>query len=406
MLFCNPNNQAKFATYLNELITRIVPLDQGLPSGSRAQLSGFLNQLILQVFLEDQTLTVNFQRKSTVFKIACNSSLGLLTHPRYGTGSGCRCIEVSLLRTCTELINSLSDIPISQIINRDKLANSAANNKNSTNSQAAQLVADTNNSLSSMEMNDILTNLKNFSESSTDGKQAHQQQAKASIKSDESKLRLFLKVSESREILLPNEMSLWNVLRLFLSQSKSDFVRDLTLTIQLTDGVLSESSTESGMTSENITPEIYEHLNSYAISSPLDEFVKSGGLITLAERLPILMPFIQEPLLNITEKDRNQVANENNASSKTSPDFVDYVIMNESDEPFVDDIYNDVPMNTNTMNQTSKLKKITMPPYSFVAFGLFLKIPGYAKVMLKNRRQAQCILKLLLGKSLFSKFPK
>lgn len=102
-------------------------------------------------------------------------------------------------------------------------------------------------------------------------------------------------------------------------------------------------------------------------------------------------------MLNITEKDRNQISNENNSGSKTSPDFVDYVIMNESDEPFVDDIYNDMPVNTNTTSQTSKLKKITMPPYSFVAFGLFLKIPGYAKVMLKNRRQAQCILKLLLG---------
>jgi len=71
--------------------------------------------------------------------------------------------------------------------------------------------------------------------------------------------------------------------------------------------------------------------------------------------------------------------------------------MNESDEPFVDDIYNDMPVTTSTSNQTNKLKKITMPPYSFVAFGLFLKIPGYAKIMLKNRRQAQCILKLLLG---------
>ena len=101
--------------------------------------------------------------------------------------------------------------------------------------------------------------------------------------------------------------------------------------------------------------------------------------------------------MNITEKDRSQISNDNNAGTKTSPDFVDYVIMNESDEPFVDDIYNDMPINSNPLNQTSKLKKITMPPYSFVAFGLFLKIPGYAKVMLKNRRQAQCILKLLLG---------
>lgn len=38
-----------------------------------------------------------------------------------------------------------------------------------------------------------------------------------------------------------------------------------------------------------------------------------------------------------------------------------------------------------------------MPLHAFIAFGLFLKIPGYATVMLRNRKQAQCILKLLLG---------
>ena len=38
-----------------------------------------------------------------------------------------------------------------------------------------------------------------------------------------------------------------------------------------------------------------------------------------------------------------------------------------------------------------------MPAHAFIAFGLFLKIPGYASVMLRQRRKAQCILKLLLG---------
>ena len=94
-----------------------------------------------------------------------------------------------------------------------------------------------------MEMNDILTNLKNFSES-VDDKQPKPASATVA-KCHESKLRLFLKVSEGREILLPNEMSLWNVLRLYLSQTKCSFVRDLTLTIQLTDGLLSESSDQT-----------------------------------------------------------------------------------------------------------------------------------------------------------------
>ena len=50
MLFCNASNQAKFANFLNELIARIVPLDSlAAVSANSPALSGFLNQLILQV---------------------------------------------------------------------------------------------------------------------------------------------------------------------------------------------------------------------------------------------------------------------------------------------------------------------------------------------------------------------
>ncbi len=290
MLFCNQQNQRQFALYLTDLIKLIVSVDK------QSTLSGFLNQLILQVFLEEQTLTVNFQRRSSVFKIACNSSLGLLTHPRYGTGSSCRCVEVSLLRTCTEIINSISDIPIAQIISREKLI--------------AKATSSSSHSSTENEMSDILANFKNYSESlvtlektaasaakhSGDGK--HTVNGMSGQMNETGKLRLYLKVGEKREICLPSDMTLWNVLRLYLSQTKADFVRDLTLSVQLSDGggggncgVLLENNQE--MVSENIGSEQFEMLNSYVISSPLDEFVKCDGLITLAERLPILMPFIQ-----------------------------------------------------------------------------------------------------------------
>ena len=100
--------------------------------------------------------------------------------------------------------------------------------------------------------------------------------------------------------------------------------------------------------------------------APLDAFVKCDGLVVLAECLPSLMPYIHEPLLNVTDKDRASstansggasaggggstssagsanIANANveqsaSSSTKTAPDFVDYVLMNESDEPFVDEM--------------------------------------------------------------------
>lgn len=39
----------------------------------------------------------------------------------------------------------------------------------------------------------------------------------------------------------------------------------------------------------------------------------------------------------------------------------------------------------------------TIPPHSLVAFGLFLRLPGYADVLLKERKKAQCLLRLVLG---------
>ena len=39
----------------------------------------------------------------------------------------------------------------------------------------------------------------------------------------------------------------------------------------------------------------------------------------------------------------------------------------------------------------------TIPPHSLVAFGLFLRLPGYAEVLLKERKRAQCLLRLVLG---------
>ena len=40
-----------------------------------------------------------------------------------------------------------------------------------------------------------------------------------------------------------------------------------------------------------------------------------------------------------------------------------------------------------------------VPPHSLAAFGLFLRLPGYAEVLLRDRKRAQCLLRLALGVS-------
>lgn len=125
MLFFHAGNQTKFALYVTKLIREasnpvnfyIDPSEQ--PLGRRHSsptISSFLHQLILQIMLEDPTLTVNFERRSRLFKSSCNSSLGSLPHPKFGTGANFRTIELPLTRTCAQMLNLLSDVPIGQVL--------------------------------------------------------------------------------------------------------------------------------------------------------------------------------------------------------------------------------------------------------------------------------------------------
>jgi len=47
--------------------------------------------------------------------------------------------------------------------------------------------------------------------------------------------------------------------------------------------------------------------------------------------------------------------------------------------------------------QSSSPQVLSIPPHSLVTFGLFLRLPGYAEVLLKEKRKAQCLLRLIFG---------
>lgn len=199
-------------------------------------------------------------------------------------------------------------------------------------------------------------------------------------------VKLYLKEATGQERLISSDWSLGRVLQLYLSKSKQKSVQDLTLVIKLdystsntsrclsssaggpiplpidsdsdTDDMSATSAASSASSSTTTTNREEERMMllepaAVEIVTPLDAFVKCDGLIVLAERLPILMPFIHEPLLNVTDKDRllnSQLDGQSSQQPKTSPDFVDYVIMNESDGPFVDEMYNEMPISTTVRN--------------------------------------------------------
>lgn len=58
-----------------------------------------------------------------------------------------------------------------------------------------------------------------------------------------------------------------------------------------------------------------------------------------------------------------------------------------------------MPPIQSTESKQSPSNLSTIPPHSLVSFGVFLRLPGYAEMLLKERRKAQCLLRLVLGVS-------
>jgi hypothetical protein len=135
---------------------------------------------------------------------------------------------------------------------------------------------------------------------------------------------------------IPNECPFEDLINAYLYKTKEKTVANMVIELC----TLSSAEVEQVNELDEIEDWCRRDTTESISYTPLDAFVKCNGLIVLAERLPIIIPFIHEPLLNISDKDQRFNSNENSSNlAKTSPDFVDYVIMNDTDEPFDDDIY-------------------------------------------------------------------
>lgn len=118
------------------------------------------------------------------------------------------------------------------------------------------------------------------------------------------------------------------------------------------------------------------------IPTPLQVFSNRGGLSLLAHYLPTIYPEGPKPSLSQHQQEKEK-----------SPPISEWVKIEPSDE-----IYED--LDDTISDQNSKMPTITtVPPHSLSAFGLFLKLPSYSEVLLRDKVRAQCLLRLVLGVS-------
>lgn len=129
-------------------------------------------------------------------------------------------------------------------------------------------------------------------------------------------------------------------------------------------------------------------LETCPIQSPLQVFAGMGGLALIAERLPMLYPEV------IQQVSAPVIASTTQEKPKDSDQF-EWVTIEQSGELVYEapeTIAAEPPPVKSAVQATSPI-----PAHSLAAFGLFLRLPGYAEVLLKERKHAQCLLRLVLG---------
>lgn len=121
------------------------------------------------------------------------------------------------------------------------------------------------------------------------------------------------------------------------------------------------------------------------IPSPLQIFSTRGGLSLLAHYLPTVYP--EQPKTasqKIGDKDKNF------PGEWVKGEWIKI----EPNEEIYEDVDDSIlePSSTKASNMIS-----SVPQHSLAAFGLFLKLPAYSEVLLRDKIRAQCLLRLILG---------
>ncbi|CAH0552135.1 unnamed protein product [Brassicogethes aeneus] len=115
--------------------------------------------------------------------------------------------------------------------------------------------------------------------------------------------------------------------------------------------------------------------------SALQVFSSMGGLALLAQHLPTVYP---EAIRVPTEKSANEQSDSDWIKVEGNGDC--------------EDIYEDIEETIGTSSPSKGSSTLShIPSHSLTAFGLFLRLPGYAELLLKDMKRALCLLRLVLG---------
>ncbi|XP_013417535.1 baculoviral IAP repeat-containing protein 6 [Lingula anatina] len=411
---CHSTNQKLFAQVLCDVIK-----GQGSPHAVLNQgnlpLSGFTRRLFLQVLLEDEKILVAFKSSSSLYKGTSNASTSVLQHPKFGAGHKFRTMELSLQMTCGEVLSKVSDTPslTAQLLeSREEKKKLEALADKDTNDLALEVMEDITQAAGFKAKDKRDKDKQNSQVLKGNGLPPRPPARLGYVLADKGAgstfhiplLTLFHDLMPGQA--LPSDLSLSQLLVLLHHRGFPEGYSALEFTLRLRARKITAGKPEkrgkgydpkdpnqvgelvkhpSEPEGETIPDEVLLQTPSYP--SALQVFASVGGLALLAEHLPLLYPEISR---HVSPTEGNRDASSNSLGH-------DWVTI-EGDDIFEDDIYE--PISHSQPSQSSRQNTFShpsVPPHSMVAFGLFLRLPGYAEVLLKERKRAQCLLRLVLG---------
>ncbi|XP_035388617.1 baculoviral IAP repeat-containing protein 6 isoform X5 [Electrophorus electricus] len=417
---CHPNNQRLMAQVLCELF-QSAPQRGNIPVSGN--ISGFIRRLFLQLMLEDEKVTVFLQSPCPLYKGRINATSHVIQHPMYGAGHKFRKLHLPISTTLAEVLDRVSDTPsiTAKLLNEQKEDKEKKNHEEKEKMKADNGFQDNYSVV-------VASGLKSQSKRalstpprppSRRGRVLSDKLASSSGVDSSAKtisvpvFHLYHKLLPGQP--LPAEMTLAQLLTLLYDRKLPQGYRSIDLTVKLGSKVISDSGLSKTDSFKRLRTE-KEHcemlsscpedepmtlseecvdatvdeslLETSPIQSPLQVFAGMGGLALIAERLPMLYP-------DVIQQVSAPVAPTSAPEKPKDSDQFEWVTIEQSGELVYEapeSLAAEPPPIKSPVPSTSPI-----PAHSLAAFGLFLRLPGYAEVLLQERKHAQCLLRLVLG---------
>ncbi|XP_069708566.1 baculoviral IAP repeat-containing protein 6 isoform X7 [Phaenicophaeus curvirostris] len=419
---CHPNNQRLMAQVLCELF-QSSPQRGNLPTSGN--ISGFIRRLFLQLMLEDEKVTLFLQSPCPLYKGRINATSHVIQHPMYGAGHKFRTLHLPVSTTLAEVLDRVSDTPsiTAKLINEQKEDKEKKNYEEKEKAKAENGFQDNYSVV-------VASGLKSQSKRAVASTPPRPPSRRGRVMADKVGTSSSGGESSSKTISvpvfhlyhkllpgqpLPAEMTLAQLLTLLYDRKLPQGYRSIDLTVKLGSKVISDPSLSKTDSFKRLHTE-KEHadllgpcpedeaispgdesmdavldeslLETCPIQSPLQVFAGMGGLALIAERLPMLYP-------DVIQQVSTPVVTSTTQEKQKDSDQFEWVTIEQSGELVYEapeTIAAEPPPIKSTVQTMSPI-----PAHSLAAFGLFLRLPGYAEVLLKERKHAQCLLRLVLG---------